>query len=92
MIATPMRGGRWQVAFPAGNQFIPHIPLMHAGPPQRCSAGVGHASGAALPDCAEKVEYTFSIEWLPQSHASGSGLDPMTKASKRVEQSPHSYS
>ncbi len=37
-------------------QFIPHMPPMQAGPPQRCSAGVGQASAGLFPELAEKVE------------------------------------
>lgn len=68
------------------------MPPMHAWASQRVSAGVGHGSGTRLPDWAEKVEYTRSIELLPQSQASGSGADPMTSVSKRASQSSHTYS
>ena len=39
-----------------GCQFIPHMPLMQAGAPQRFSAGVAQVSVAELADWAEKVE------------------------------------
>ena len=71
---------------------IPHMPPMQAGPPQRCSAGVAHASGIESALCAEKVEYTLSIEGLPQSQLVGSGFEPMTRISKRDSHSPHWYS
>ena len=71
---------------------MPHIPLMQTGPPQRSSAGVAQTSGAPFPVWAENVEYTFSIEGLPQSQLVGSGFDPITKTSKRDAQSPHWYS
>ena len=38
------------------SQFMSHIPFMQAGPPQRLSAGVGHASGTELADCAANLE------------------------------------